>query len=58
MICHDNITYGAAISKVTYGWGQGCQAKSPYIYCVPNLVAFKIEGNLLATNQLTRHRRL
>ena len=55
MICHDNITYGAAISKVTYGWGQGGRAKSPFIYCVPNLVAFKIEGNLLAIHRPTRH---
>ena len=23
MLCHDNITYGAAISKVAYCWEQG-----------------------------------
>ena len=31
MICHDNITYGSAVSKVTYGWEQGRKAKIPSV---------------------------
>ena len=35
MICHDNITYGSAVSMKTYGWGQGsvqqCRLSSQFV---------------------------